>query len=52
MQPIAGGPPKLVTNFDDLFLYGYDYDAKSNKLAVARGRTNSDVVLITQQEKQ
>ncbi len=51
MQPIAGGPPKLVTNFDDLFLYGYDYDAKSNKLAVARGRTNSDVVLITQQEK-
>ncbi len=49
MQPIAGGPPSLVTNFDDLFLYGYDYDWKNKKLVVARGRTNSDVVLITQQ---
>ncbi len=52
MQPIAGGPPSLMTNFDDLFVYGYDYDWKNKKLAVARGRTNSDVVLITQQEKQ
>src|SRR5271165_4454741 len=52
MQPIAGGPPTLVTKFDDLFLYGYDYDWKNKKLAVARGRTNSDIVLITQQEKQ
>ena len=52
MQPIAGGPPSLVTNFDDLFLYGYDYDWKNKKLVVARGRTNSDVVLITQQKEQ
>jgi len=52
MQPIAGGPPTLVTKFDDLFLYGYDFDWKSHKLAVARGRTNSDVVLLTQQDKQ
>ena len=52
MQPIAGGPPALVTKFDDLFLYGYDYDWKNKKLVVARGRTNSDVVLLTQQEKQ
>jgi len=49
MQPIAGGPPSLATNFDGLFLYGYDYDWKNKKLAVARGRTNSDIVLITQQ---
>ena len=49
MQTIAGGPPSLVTNFDNLFLYGYDYDWKNKRLAVARGRTNSDVVLITQQ---
>jgi eukaryotic-like serine/threonine-protein kinase len=47
VQPIAGGPPTLATNFDDLFLYGYHYDWKNKKLAVARGRTNSDVVLIT-----
>jgi len=52
MQPLAGGPQNLVTKFDDLFLYGYDYDWKNQKLAAARGRTNSDVVLITQQEKQ
>ena len=47
MQPIAGGAPTLATNFEDLFLYGYDYDWKNKKLAVARGRNNSDVVLIT-----
>jgi len=47
MQPIAGGPSSLVTNFDDLVLYGYDFDWKNKKLVVARGRTNSDVVLIT-----
>jgi serine/threonine protein kinase/Tol biopolymer transport system component len=49
IQPIAGGAPTLATNFDDLFLYGYNYDWKNKKLAVARGRANSDVVLITQQ---
>ena len=52
MQPIAGGPSTLVTKFDDLFIHGYNYDWKNKKLAVARGRTNSDIVLITQQEKQ
>lgn len=50
MQPIAGGSPALATNFDDLFLYGYDYDWKNRKLVVARGRTNSDVVLITERQ--
>ncbi|MGO9519905.1 MAG: TolB family protein, partial [Candidatus Korobacteraceae bacterium] len=49
VQPIAGGPPTLATNFDDLVIYGYNYDWKSKRLAVARGRTNSDIVLITQQ---
>jgi serine/threonine protein kinase/Tol biopolymer transport system component len=47
MQPLAGGTPTLATNFDDLFLYGYDYNWKDKRLVVARGRTNSDVVLIT-----
>ena len=47
-QPLAGaGAPTLATNFDDLHLYGYDYDWKNRRLAMARGRTNSDVVLIT-----
>jgi serine/threonine protein kinase len=47
VQPLAGGPPTLATSFDDLFLYGYNYDWKNKRLAAARGRTNSDVVLIT-----
>ena len=50
MQPIAGGTPALATHFDDLFLYGYDYDWKNRKLVVARGRTNSDIVLITERQ--
>ena len=50
MQPIAGGTPALATHFDDLFLYGYDYDWKNKKLVVARGRTNSDIVLITERQ--
>jgi eukaryotic-like serine/threonine-protein kinase len=50
MQPIAGGPSRLVTDFNDLLIYGYDYDWKNRKLVVARGRTNSDVVLMTQQQ--
>jgi len=49
VQPIAGGPPTLATKFDDLVIYGYNYDWKNKRLAVARGRTNSDVVLLTQQ---
>ena len=47
MQPLTGGPPTLATNFDSLHLYGYDYDWKHKRLVMARGRTNSDVVLIT-----
>jgi len=52
MQPITGGPPTATTNFRDLFIYGYDYNWKHKRLAVARGRTNSDIVLITQQQAQ
>ncbi len=50
MQPMAGGAPTLATHFDDLFLYGYDYDWKNRKLVVSRGRTNSDIVLITERQ--
>jgi eukaryotic-like serine/threonine-protein kinase len=50
MQPVTGGPVTSVTNFSDLFIYGYDYNWKEKRLAVARGRINSDIVLITQQQ--
>jgi eukaryotic-like serine/threonine-protein kinase len=49
VQPIGSESGSLVTNFNDLLIYGFDYDWKSKKLAVARGRSNDDVVLLTQQ---
>jgi serine/threonine protein kinase len=51
-QPIGSASGTLVTNFDDLRIYGFDYDWKNKKLAVARGRSNDDVVLLTQQQPQ
>jgi Tol biopolymer transport system component len=51
-QPIGGGTPKAVTNFTDLSIYGFDYDWKNKKLAMTRGRTDFDIVLITEQQNQ
>ncbi len=52
VQPIGVASASLVTNFDDLLIYGFDYDWKNKRLAVARGRSNDDVVLLTQQQAQ
>ncbi len=52
VQPIGIESASVVTNFDDLLIYGFDYDWKNKKLAVARGRSNDDVVLLTQQQPQ
>ena len=52
MQPIGSTSGTLVTNFNDLRIYGFDYDWKNKRLAVARGRSNDDVVLLTQQHAQ
>ena len=51
-QPITGEEPRPVTNFTDLFIYGFNYDWKNKKLAVARGKPNNDIVLIRQQQAQ
>ncbi len=48
-QSIDGGDPVTVTNFDDLLIYDYSYDWKNKKLAVTRGRSDSDAVLIKDQ---
>ena len=50
-QSLDGGPPVQVTNFTDLVTYGYAYDWTSKRLAVTRGKSNSDVVLIKQQQE-
>jgi serine/threonine protein kinase/Tol biopolymer transport system component len=48
-QSLDGGPPTQVTDFKDLDIHGYAYDWPSRKLAITRGKSNSDVVLIKQQ---
>jgi serine/threonine protein kinase len=51
-QPLRGGDPVQVTNFNDLQIYGYSYDWENKKLAVTRGHTSSDAVLIKDQPKE
>jgi serine/threonine protein kinase/Tol biopolymer transport system component len=51
-QPIGVETVLPQTNFDDLLIYGYDYDWKNKRLAISRGRSNTDVVLLTQQQVQ
>ncbi len=48
-QSIDGGDAVPVTNFDELVIYDYSYDWNNKKLAVTRGRSNSDAVLIKDQ---
>ncbi len=48
-QSVDGGDPVPVTHFDDLVIYDYSYDWANKKLAVTRGRSNSDAVLIKDQ---
>ena len=52
MQPVGSKTVTQVTNFNDLLIYGYSYDWKNKRVAVARGRSNTDVVLLTQQQVQ
>ena len=51
-QSLDGGPPAQVTSFKDLATYGYAYNWPDKKLAIIRGRVNSDVVVLTQQAGQ
>jgi serine/threonine protein kinase/Tol biopolymer transport system component len=51
-QSLDGGAPTPVTDFKELTSYGYAYNWPINKLAITRGKLNSDVVVITQQAAQ
>jgi serine/threonine protein kinase/Tol biopolymer transport system component len=44
-QPIAGGTPKQLTNFEDSRIFSFDW-AKDGSLVASRGVITSDVVLI------
>ncbi len=50
MQPVGLANVTLQTHFDKYGIYGYDYDWKNKRLAVSRGRNNTDVVMLTQQQ--
>ncbi len=52
MQPIGSTTVSPMTSFDNLTIFGYDYDWKNRKLALARGHSDTDVVLLTQQQAQ
>jgi Tol biopolymer transport system component len=45
-QPVAGGPPKQLTHFNSDLIFYYAWSRDGKKLALARGRKTSDVVLI------
>jgi len=49
-QPIGVESATPQTHFDKFAIYGFDYDWKNKRLALARGRNNTDVVLLTQQQ--
>jgi eukaryotic-like serine/threonine-protein kinase len=51
-QPIAGGPPKQMTHFNSGLIFYYAWSRDGKKLAIARGRKTSDVVLIKDLRKQ
>jgi serine/threonine protein kinase/Tol biopolymer transport system component len=52
MQAIGSTTVTPQTHFDKYTIYGYDYDWKNKRLALARGRNNTDVVLLSQQQAQ
>jgi hypothetical protein len=46
-QPLAGGPPEQLTHFTSGLIFSYAWSRDGKRLALARGETTSDVVLIT-----
>jgi Tol biopolymer transport system component len=46
-QPLEGGTPKQITNFTSESIWSFNVSPDGKQLAVARGTTISDVVLIS-----
>ena len=46
-QALAGGPPKQITNFKSDLIFSFDWSRDGKQLALARGATSSDVILIS-----
>ena len=46
-QPIAGGPPRQVTDFKDMLITGFAWSRDGKQLACPRGTLLRDAILIT-----
>ena len=46
-QPVAGGPPKQVTNFNDLLMTSFAWSDDGKQLACTRGSLVRDAILVT-----
>ena len=51
VQPLDGGPSRQLTNFDSLRIYSYQFAPDGKRLALVRGDSPSDVVLIEDTRK-
>ena len=47
-QPIAGGPPKQITDFKDSFMTGFAWSRDGKQLVCSRGVFNRDAVLVSE----
>ena len=46
LQPIAGGPPRKLSNFGSDTIFSLDWSFDNSRLAVSRGRSFTDTILI------
>jgi serine/threonine protein kinase/Tol biopolymer transport system component len=46
-QALAGGPPKQITSFTSDLIFFFDWSRDGKQLALSRGTTSSDVILIS-----
>jgi Tol biopolymer transport system component/predicted Ser/Thr protein kinase len=46
-QPLDGSPPAPITNFGEQRIFAFDISMESGRIACARGRMDSDAVLIS-----
>jgi len=50
-QPLDGSAGKQITNFDSEFIPQFRYSMDGSRLALSRGHTDSDVVMVKEAEK-
>ena len=51
LQPLDGGPGHRLTNFSSLKIYSYQWSPDGKSLALVRGDSPSDLVLIQESQR-